>query len=226
MKLSLAERKTEIKAVETFIFNTPADFSWQPGQYMHYSFPHQSEDDRGHERYFTISSAPFEKHISITTRFTDDTGSSFKKALLQMQVGQEIEADGPRGSFFIDENAQRHILIAGGIGITPYRAQLLQMDHDGKDINAELLYANRDELFVFDDEFKALEAKHPRFKVKKYVGEQRISEDDLKAFNNDNTVFYISGPRPMVEAYQNSLVSMGVAEERVKTDYFPGYQLG
>jgi ferredoxin-NADP reductase len=53
--------------------------------------------------------------------------------------------------------------------------------------------------------------------------DKRIEEADLQAyFQDDSTVFYLSGPRPMVEAYEDQLKSK-VGEDRVKTDYFPGY---
>jgi ferredoxin-NADP reductase len=224
MKLKLIERKPLFTDVESFIFEPEKPIQWQPGQYMHYLFPHESEDDRGHERWFTISAAPYENHLAITTRFTDKEGSSFKHALKAMKVGDYIEADGPKGNFLIDESANRHVLIAGGIGITPYRSQLLQLDHDGKDLNIELFYANRDQNLVFGQELAELEAKHPNFHITEFIGDRRIQENDLKPFLNDpQTVFYLSGPRPLVENYEHLLKSLAVPEERIKTDYFPGY---
>jgi ferredoxin-NADP reductase len=228
MKLILKEKQPVIENVESFIFEPDQSFSWQPGQYLHYDFPHQSEDDRGEERYFTNSAAPFEGHIQITTRFDPQHSSSFKHALKNLKIGDSITADGPKGEFTIDDLSKKYVLIAGGIGITPYRSQLVQLDHDGKELNADLLYANRDQNLVFGDELRALEAKHPDFHIKTYIGDKKISKEELAEYATDpQTVFYISGPRPMVETYQHVLADdIGVPEDRVKTDYFPGYQLG
>ena len=228
MKLTLVQRHSEIENVESFIFKPDQDFSWQPGQYLHYIFTHQDEDDRGHERWFTNSAAPFENHIQITTRFDRDHSSSFKHSLKDLKIGDSITADGPKGSFLIEDLSKRHILIAGGIGITPYRSQLAQFDHDGQDIKADLLYANRDDNLVFGDELRSLEAKHPDFHIKTYIGDKKISREELLEYAADpGTIFYISGPRPMVEAYQHILADdIKVPEDRIKTDYFPGYQIG
>lgn len=225
MKLRLINTKQELSDVKTFIFEASEPVAWEAGQYMHYVFPHDGEDDRGHERWFTISSAPYEGHITITTRFAPEHSSSFKKALKELQVGQEIEADGPKGKFIMDDPAKKHIFIAGGIGITPYRSMLLQLDHDNKPINVELLYANRDENFVFGDELAALMAKHPSFKIRQFVGERHIEESDLKPYADDpENNIYVSGPEPMVEAFEEMLkTKLGVPEERVKLDFFPGY---
>lgn len=224
MKLTLIERKKLFEDVETFIFEPEQPIGWEPGQYMHYVFPHQGQDDRGEERWFTIAAPPYEKHIVITTRFTEKEGSSFKRALRMMKKGETIEADGPKGKFIITEPDKKQVLVAGGIGITPYRAMLLQMDHEGQDIHADLLYANRDENFVFGDELGLLETKHPNFHIHKFVGERHIEEDDLKAYADDEgSVLYLSGPEPMVENFEETLKNMGVPDERLKTDFFPGY---
>lgn len=222
MKLKLIEKHPETPGVETFIFEPESPIEWQPGQYMHYVLDHPNPDDRGIERWFTIAAAPFEKHIQITTRFDGERESSFKQALAAMAPGDEIEADGPKGSFTLQEGEHHHVFIAGGIGITPYRSMLAQMQHENSVANIDLLYANRDQNFVFGEELKQISAAHPEFKVIEFV-DKRIEEGDLQSyFQDDLTVFYLSGPRPMVEAYEAQLKSK-VGEDRAKTDYFPGY---
>ncbi|HET7827557.1 MAG TPA: FAD-dependent oxidoreductase [Candidatus Saccharimonadales bacterium] len=225
MKLTLKETRPEVENVETFVFEAAEPVSWQPGQYMHYVFPHPDEDDRGEERWFTISSPPYQKNITITTRFTDDQGSSFKTALKGLKPGESIEADGPKGKFVIEDLNKEYVLMAGGIGITPYHSMLLQFDHDGKMPAIELLYANRDEKFVFDKEFNDLAAKYPNLHIKKFVGDRHIEAEDLKPYADDQTkTIYLSGPEPMIEAFEQMLQEMGVPEERLKTDFFPGYE--
>jgi ferredoxin-NADP reductase len=142
-----------------------------------------------------------------------------------MKPGDTIKAEGPGGKFVLGDTDKKPILVAGGIGITPYRSMLMQLDHDGQDINAELLYANRDEDFVFGDELFGLEAKHPNFKIHKFVGDRHIEEADLKPYAEDpNAIIYVSGPEPMVEAFEEMLKEkLNVPEDRIKLDFFPGY---
>jgi len=224
MKLKLKDRKVQVKNVETFVFDSPEPIDFQPGQYMHYVFPHPSEDDRGEERWFTISAPPYEKNITITTRFTDEKGSSFKKALKNMKTGDTIESDGPKGKFVIEDVSKKYVLVAGGIGITPYHSMLLQFDHDGNMPDIELLYANRDENFVFGDELAALEAKYSSLTIHKFVGNRHIEPSDLKPYADDQTkIIYLSGPEPMIEDFEDCLQKMGVPQERLKIDFFPGY---
>jgi ferredoxin-NADP reductase len=79
MKLRLIQKHQELHDVCSFVFEPEEPITWEAGQYMHYNFPHPDTDDRGVERWFTISTAPFEKNIRITTRLALEKGSSFKK---------------------------------------------------------------------------------------------------------------------------------------------------
>lgn len=208
--------------MHSFIFDPQEAISWQAGQYLHYVLEHNNPDERGVERWFTIAAAPFENHIQITTRFDGEKQSSFKQALLAMEPSAQIEADGPKGSFTLLPGDIKHVFIAGGIGITPYRSMLAQMHHDNNMADIDLLYANRDQNFVFGEELKQIAAAHSSFKVIEFI-DKRIQENDLEPYFQDNSaVFYLSGPRPMVESYEAQLKSK-VGEDRVKTDYFPGY---
>jgi ferredoxin-NADP reductase len=223
MKLKLTDKRPEIKGVKTFIFEPQEPISWQPGQYLHYVLDHPDPDDRGTERWFTIASAPFEKHIQITTRFDGERESSFKQALDAMKPGDEIEADGPKGSFTLQEGEHHHVFIAGGIGITPYRSMLVQLAHDGKATAIDLMYANRDDNFVFGAELKELQASNPAFHILEFI-DKRIEEPDLEKYLTDKTaVFYLSGPRSMVESYEQLFADRGIDKTAVMTDYFPGY---
>lgn len=224
MKLVLIGKKTEAADATSFIFKSEITTPWQAGQFLHYTLPHDNPDDRKDERYFTISAAPFEKNIMLTTRFAEK-GSSFKRALSALPLGGTIEASGPEGDFVITDSGTELIFIAGGIGITPYRAILLDLDRRGVSINAKLLYANRDSSFIYKEELGALTAKHKNFTIRYFVSPERIDEIVIRKEVADLTrpTFYVSGPEAMVESFEKMLLGMGVPDGNLKRDYFPGY---
>lgn len=224
-RLILEQRHQETPDTVSFRFKSAEIKTWKPGQYLHYTLEPRYPDSRGSERYFTISSAPFEGHIQITTRFSEKNGSTFKKALRGMAVGGSIEADGLEGDFIVEDPKKTLVFIAGGIGITPYRAILLDLDHAGLPINVDLLYGNRDEDYPFKDELETLARRHATFRVHYFTEPRRIDEEAIRAVAGDlgKPVFYVSGPEPMVEAFDKLLKGMNVPEKRIKTDYFPGY---
>src|SRR5207244_1615721 len=106
--------------------------------------------------------------------------------------------------------------------ITPYRSILLDLDHKGFSINTKLLYANRDKNFVFKEELEMLAEKHPNFKIKYFVNPNRIDEKAIKEKVPDlsKPIFYVSGPAPMVFAFEKMLDQIGVSKEHVKLDDF------
>ncbi|MBI4040015.1 FAD-dependent oxidoreductase [Candidatus Daviesbacteria bacterium] len=229
MKLTLTHRSPEVAGVETFVFQPEGPLTWKAGQFIHYILPHSNPDDRGSERWFTISSAPFEGEVHITTRITSPKGSSFKQALLNLTAGDVIEGEDPDGEFVIDpstNSGQDYVFIAGGIGITPFRSILLDLDHNNQPIKVSLLYGNRDQNIVFKKELDELAIKHPSLKIHYIIDPQKIDQDTIKQYIPDlnKPVFYVSGPEPMVEAMEKMLMDMGIKDENIKRDFFPGYK--
>lgn len=227
MNLTLEAIRNETGDVKTFVFTPDPATTWVPGQYVHYTLPHSPADDRGDERWFTISSAPHEQDIQITTRIFGDQASSFKHHLATLQPGQTIEADEPEGDFVINDEDNHYIFIAGGIGITPFRSIISSLHHDGKAINVDLLYANRDDQhIVFKDELEDIAAQHDNFHIKYFIGDNLIDEPVLAGFHNQDkdAIFYVSGPEPMVESFKTTLEKLGVTADKMHFDYFPGYR--
>lgn len=224
MKLKLIERKPEVPGVESFIFEPAEQLSWKAGQFLHYVLHHEPTDDRGSDRWFTVASAPHEGHVMVTTRFTDENGSSFKKALKELKIGETIEVSDVDGDFLVEDPDAEYVFIAGGIGITPFRAILKALDHEGKKVKAKLLYSNRDTNIPYKAELDALAANNPDFSVT-YVVSGRIDEAAIRAAAPDlqKPIFYVSGPEPMVNGFNDMLKTMGVPEANVKGDWFPGY---
>jgi ferredoxin-NADP reductase len=225
MKLTLIAQHPESDDVTSFKFRSDAPLRWQAGQFLQYTLPHQDVDDRGASRYFTIASAPFETDVMLTTRFASERSSSFKRALGQLRVGATIEASDPDGDFVVDDPSREHVLIAGGIGITPFRAMLLDLDHQNLPINATLVYASRSPAFVYRAELDGLAVRHPHLVIRYLVSPARVTETSIRDVAADlaKPTFHVSGPEPFVEALGTMLAGLGVPDAHVKRDYFPGY---
>jgi ferredoxin-NADP reductase len=224
MKMHFAKKEEEVPGVFSFYFEPEEELNWIAGQYLQYTFQHPNADERGLKRWFTISTAPFETQARITTRINSEKSSSFKSALMQLMPGDVIEANEPKGDFVFGDPSKHYVFLAGGIGITPFRSILAQLDHDNQDFKVDLLYASRDEPQVFGEELQSLEQKQPDFHIHKFLGGHLVTMEDLKPYMDDpNTIIYVSGPEPMVEDFDKKLKSAGLTDERVKGDYFPNY---
>lgn len=226
MKLKFITKKKEEGDATSYIFEPTEELNWTAGQFFIYFIPHENPDIKGMQRFFTISSAPFERHVMLTTRIFTEQRSSFKQTLELLKPGDLVEVKGPDGDFVLTEPNKQYIFIAGGIGITPFRSILKQLDYEGKDFTVELLYANKTPEFVFKEELEELQTRHLNFRINYVISPQHIDQNyvEQNVQNFKEKTFYVSGPEPMVENLYDMLKEMGIKDENLKTDYFPGYE--
>ncbi len=213
---TMLKKYDEIENIRTFVFSK-GDATWQAGQYQTWELPQVEGDGKAKKRWFTIAAAPSENELHISTRVTD---SAFKQALDALQPGDSIEAHTIEGDFTWDDD-ESVVLVAGGIGVTPYRSILLERAALGKPLNATLLYFGRSDSFAFRNEFDTLQKNHPELTIDYIVGE-RITADSIESHAPDsaNRPIYISGPEAMVDTIGDELKERG---HTIKQDWFPGY---
>jgi glycine betaine catabolism B len=195
---------------------------------------HPAPDDRGVARYFTIASAPAEPFVMLTTRFSTQ-GSSFKQALSRLEEGAVVEASGPAGQFVYADRETPAVFIAGGIGITPFRSILVDLASRPPAADFTLLYANRTSDIPFRRLFDDLAARRPDLKIVYAVSKPdptwrgpvgRIDEQFIRehAPLTRDPLFFVAGPNTMVEATEQALRAIGVADGRITRDFFSGYE--
>ena len=231
--LTLARREEIARDTYAFHFSTPSQPDYRAGQYLEWTLPHDSADQRGLRRYFTIASSPTEEGLQIGVKFAPD-GSSFKKRLLELEPGARMYAAIRGGDFVLpDDKSEKLAFIAGGIGVTPFRSMIRQLvdTKDARDV--ALFYASKTwgevayrpllgeaeraiglrTVYVLNDAAGA-----------EGVFEQGFIDAAMLARHVPDfreRTFYLSGPDAMVQAYKKLLHGLGV--RRVRTDYFPGF---
>lgn len=216
MKTKFIESKSEAGNAKSFLFELPnGAYTWVPGQYIALSFV-DGDDSHDNKHWFTIASAPVSNQIQITTRLTD---SAFKNKLNSLKPGDEVIITEAEGDFFWNKSEKPVVLIAGGIGITPYHSILSAMPG----INAHLIYVNRDDNYVFKEELENIQSTNPNLKIsylKGAIDRQMLESAEPNLYSS---LVYLSGPEPMVEAVGNNLLESGLKEESLVRDWFPGY---
>lgn len=241
MKLKLVKKIVNNPETTSFLFAPEGDLYFKPGQFLRYHIPSLSPDERGENRFFSIAAAPFERVIRLTTKLVSN-GSTFKQDLNKLNIGDSVEAFGPSGSFTLEDAEKNYVFIAGGIGITPFRSILLNLDQSGEPLNITLLYANRSKDIIFKDELETLAKKHPEFKIYYIISDESVAQTQITEnvkllpgkidknllasllFSAHSLLFYISGPEPMVQSFTKMLTGIGIPKENIKRDDFPGYE--
>jgi ferredoxin-NADP reductase len=97
-------------------------------------------------------------------------------------------------------------------------------EHEGKQRRVTLLCASRQTVAAYKDDFDAMAQRNPNLKVHYFFHPQRLDETSIKERVADlkKPLFYISGPE-MVESLGKIVKQIGVPEEHIKQDWFPGY---
>ena len=231
--VKLKRRAVVASGTESFLFERPPRFDFTAGQFLEMTLAvAPPEDDL---RSFSISSAPCEPELMITTRLRD---SAFKQALRELQPGAEVQIAGPYGSFVLKSDAPRPLVfVAGGIGITPIRSILTQAAFDADLRETFLFYSNRRaEEAAFVEELARMESRPSGLRLvstltgaeatnEGWAGEQGRVDLDMIARYVDPAAatFYVSGPPAMVSGLRDVLAGSGIERGRIRIERFDGY---
>jgi len=124
IRLSLVRRRAVTPTAHELTFRARRPFRFVPGQYLELQVPHRRPDSRGTRREFSIVSTPAElPYVRIAYREAQP-GSSYKRALAAVQPDDVLSVTGVWGDFVLPAGDTPVLLVAAGIGVTPFVAQL------------------------------------------------------------------------------------------------------
>lgn len=233
-KLKLRARRKIAKDTIVLVFDKPEGFSFKPGQYGGFTLINPPEADAGGiTRRFSLLSTPEDDFIAIVTRIQN---SAYKRVLNALSLGNEIKFAGPTGTFVLHEDVNTPaVLIAGGIGIAPFYSMLQFATKRASPQPLYLFYGNQTPTdAAFLTELMELQKQNPHLQLintmahpdPDWKGEQGfITEQMIRKYipNLHAPIYYICGSPAMVTALQETLAEMGIDEDRIRTEDFPGY---
>ena len=124
IRLSLVRRRAQTPTVQELTFRARRPFRFAPGQYLELQLPHRRPDSRGTRREFSIVSTPAELPFVRVAYREAERGSTFKRALGAAQPDDTLTATGVWGDFVLPAGDAPVLLVAAGIGVTPFVSQL------------------------------------------------------------------------------------------------------
>lgn len=216
----------EIPTIYSYVMKVPEGYVWKAGQHALWKLPDFDLPQKESQRIFTIASAPEEGVLKFTTKIAEKH-SEFKDALLnKVKEGTKIQVAGARGKFSFHEEKKKHLAVAGGIGITPFRALLMDwMDKPLEGHELTLLYSEATGEYAYQNLWKKVEKKLPEVKVL-FITTPEECTDLAKNFAKDHmneAEYLICGSPKMNEIYTKIFEEMGIEDENIVTDVFMGY---
>jgi ferredoxin-NADP reductase len=224
----LISKKNEAENITALSFRPVdnLDYKFIPGQYVNI----KPQTISGHGKSYTISSLPTEKNIVITIKRKGEVSS----AILDTSIGDKLFFDGPYGYFYPEGNSGDLVMLAGGIGITPFYSIIKDRLKSKSKNNIILFYSNKTlKETPFLAELKNLEKDNLSLKVVNVLTQEdiknpliqeysRINEKMLKKYINifEDKRYYICGSIQFVNAMWKLLKAIGVSEDLIFTESF------
>ncbi|MCZ4354421.1 PDR/VanB family oxidoreductase [Roseovarius aestuarii] len=173
---------------------------------------------------YSLMSDPMDQRAYTISVRRDDAGRGGSLFMHRnVKIGDEMTLSYPVNLFSLDLRAKKHLFFAGGIGITPFLAQIKQLERTGG--NWELHYACRSEaLGSYVDE---LTTHYPN-QVHIYYDEQdqKIDLEHLLDGQPLGTHIYVCGPKGMIGWVRNTAEQLGWPREAVHHEEFLAPQSG
>jgi ferredoxin-NADP reductase/Na+-translocating ferredoxin:NAD+ oxidoreductase RnfD subunit len=225
--LTLKEKIRLTPDTYDFVFDAGGPVKFKPGQYMEFTLDHSKPDSRGNRRYLSLACSPTEKNIRIGVKFGSPP-SSFKKALITLSAGQKIVAGQLIGDFTLPKDPNKKlVLIAGGIGITPFRSMIKYLIDTNQKRDIVVIYsAKTKDDFVYQDVLRQAQDKlgiktiYVETATQGHMDSIRLAREILDYIDR---TFYISGSHGVIVAFEDILKELKVPRSQVITDYFPGF---
>ena len=203
-------------------------FRFRPGQFGWLTVWASPFKITGHPFSFSSSAAVADGRVEMSIRNLGD----FTSAIREVESGQRVYLDGPYGAFTIGNPADMHILIAGGIGITPMMSMIRTLADQRDRRPVVLLYGNRDwESVTFREELEALRERLDLTVVHVlsdpppgWTGERGyvtadLLERHLPPHYHDHE-YFICGPNVMMDAVETTLGQLGVPRSKYHSERY------
>jgi len=230
----VTRRIDETARAKSLVLNVPDWPGHRAGQHVDVRLT--APDGYQAERSYSIASAPEDgDQVALTVERIED-GEVSPYLADELAEGDQLELRGPIGGYFVwsTEMGGPLLLVAGGSGICPLMAMLRHRAARQSHVPTRLLYSSRSlddviyrkELDSLAGRADGLEVFHTltRSQPAGWSGYSRRIDRDMLAevafAPTQEPLCMVCGPTPLVEAVATTLVELGHAPDRVKTERF------
>lgn len=234
VQLRVSKIIQETHDVKTFRLRTDSQvpFEFLPGQFIVLTFEF-FDQAKGRtvrkNRAFSISSSPTEKnYLEITVKKTGRISTYLHEIVKE---GDLLTIKNRSGEFYFQEGlSDGLVLIAGGTGIAPLMSMIRYVTQRKLPVKIVLLYSNKTPGdIIFYKELQDLESHHPNLRCVHTITRPegydwkgstgRINQELLEQnVSNKQALFYICGPKAMIQAMVELLKGLGVHPSRTKIE--------
>lgn len=214
MKLRVADARNVTPDVlhVTFVHPSKPELpAWAPGAHVDLRLPD------GRVRQYSLCGDPADRsRYEIAIKREDKGRGASIWAHANLKAGAIVHVSAPRNNFPLAENGQKHVLVAGGIGLTPFIAMARKLARDSASFELHICAASAQSVPLLDD-LRALCGEN----LRTYFSSegQRFSPAAIGP-PEDSRHLYACGPQRLVEPLLAHATSTGWAQTHVHTEVF------
>lgn len=230
MKATLERSEIIAPNIVTYWFRPERPVRFDAGQFIEIYLPHVPADNRGLWREFSLSNAPHEELVSITTNFYTPS-STYKQALKSLAPGTVVIMKDPMGDFVLPKDTSIPLVfVAAGLGSVPYVSMVKWLLKRNEQRQIQLIHSvSSPDEFLFYDLWRQYDldfvplVTRPDNTWKGHAG--HLNVDRLLELMGplENKLIYLAGPQSFIEPFFNELLATGIPRSQLLLDYFPGY---
>jgi vanillate O-demethylase ferredoxin subunit len=170
----------------------------------------------GIQRSYSLLNSPQERDRYVVAVQKDRMSRGGSKWIHQnLKPGEIVSVSGPRNNFPLNESAERSILIAGGIGITPMLCMIQKLKSLGKEW--QLVFCARTKASAPFLETLARE-NNVTLNFDKERGGTMLDLAAVIEQHGPKAHYYCCGPLPMLEAFERE--TKHLPRDQVHVEYF------
>jgi vanillate O-demethylase ferredoxin subunit len=177
----------------------------------------------GLTRQYSLCNDPTESHRYLIGVLRDPASRGGSVAMhAQVQEGQLLQISAPNNHFPLAHDAKRHLLLAGGIGVTPILCMAERLANTGADF--EMHYCTRSpERTAFHQRITASGfASKVHFHFDDGAAEQKLDIAALLSTPADGLHLYVCGPKGFMDAVLNTAREKSWPEAQLHYEFFAG----
>jgi vanillate O-demethylase ferredoxin subunit len=170
-------------------------------------------------RQYSLCNDPAETHRYVIAVLRDEGGRGGSKAVHDLvHEGDRLQISTPRNHFAVAHEAPHHLLLAGGIGVTPILCMAERLATSGASFDMHYCTRSRERTAFAE-----------RIAQSKFSASVRFYHDDSGSMLDIDSVLngaqagthlYVCGPRGFMDAVLNTARTLGWSEERLHYEFF------
>ncbi|HVO08192.1 MAG TPA: PDR/VanB family oxidoreductase [Burkholderiaceae bacterium] len=175
----------------------------------------------GLTRQYSLCNDPAESHRYLIGVLRDPGSRGGSVAMHErLHEGSELQISPPKNHFALAHQAARHLLLAGGIGITPILCMAERLSAIGADFELHYATRSRARTAFFERIGSSAFAARAAFHFDDGPAEQKLDIAATLARQGSGTHLYVCGPKGFMDAVLGAARAAGWGQERIHFEFF------